>query len=190
MKITFNDIKTKSNLLSLIRLFMAIPFWFLLDNFQLSQTRYITISLCFLAAVTDILDGYLARRYNEITEFGKIIDPIADKFVIGSIIIKLFLIGKVDTIYFLLIIGRDLLIFIGGIIVAKKIGKVLPSNILGKITVINISIVILLILFNMDVNSSIFIFIYYLSITLITISIIVYTYRAFEFIKKKDYGTI
>lgn len=190
MKINYSEIKTKSNLLSLIRLFSAIPFWFLLDNIQSIQTRYITIALCIFAAITDILDGYLARKYNEITEFGKIIDPLADKFVIGSIIIKLFLIGKVDTFYFLLIVGRDLLIFLGGVIVTKKIGKVLPSNILGKITVINISIVILFILFNIDFANIIYILFYYLSITLIIISIIVYTYRAFEFIKKKDYGTI
>ncbi len=190
MKINFNEIKTKSNLLSLIRLLTAIPFWFLLDDFNSSQTRIIIFALCIFAALTDILDGFLARKYNEVTELGKIIDPFADKIVIASIIIKLFSIGKVDLFYFILIISRDILIFIGGIIVSSKIGKVLPSNILGKITVINISLVILLILFNLSEDNVVFNLLYYLSITLIIISIIAYTYRAIEFIKKKDYGTI
>ncbi len=190
MKIKISELNTKSNYLSLVRLFLAIPFWFLLDNFQSIQIRYITIALCLFAAATDSLDGYLARKYNEITELGKIIDPLADKIVIGTIILKLFLIGEVDLFYFLLIIGRDILIFVGGIIIARKLGKVLPSNILGKITVSNIGIVILLIIIKLGKDNLLFNILYNLSTILILVSVIVYAYRAIEFIKKKDYGTI
>lgn len=190
MKINYNEIKTKSNLLSLFRLLLAIPFWFLLDNFKSDTVRYFTFFLCVFGAITDILDGYLARKFNQVTEMGKIIDPLADKVVIGIIIIKLYLIGEISSTYFLFIIGRDALIFIGGIFVTRIVGRVLPSNILGKITVINIGIIILLIMLNINRNILVFKGLYYLSILLVFVSFVAYVYRAIEFIKKKDYGTV
>lgn len=188
MKIAFNEIKTKSNLLSLVRLFLAIPFWFLLDNFQSEPVRYITVGFCLIAAATDILDGFLARKFNEITELGKVIDPLADKIVVGIIILKLFLIGQIEAYYFIMIIGRDLLIFLGGIIISRKIGKVLPSNMLGKITVSNIGVVILMILLYINRTNFIFMILYYLSILLMIVSLIGYAIRAKEFLKQTEYG--
>lgn len=178
-----NEIYTKSNLLSLFRLLLAIPFWILLNNFDSQEFRYLTFFLCLLAAFTDILDGYLARKFNEVTEFGKIIDPLADKVVVGVIIIKLFLIGEIPGYYFTLVLSRDILIFFGGLFVAKKIGKVLPSNVLGKITVINISIVILLIILKVDRSNFIFITLFASSILLMLSSFTAYCIRAFEFIR-------
>ena len=188
MNLAFNEIKTKSNLLSLVRLLMAIPFWFLLDNFQSEQIRYITVGFCLLASATDVLDGFLARKFNEITELGKVIDPLADKIVVGVIILKLFLIGQIETYYFIMIIGRDILIFIGGIIISKRIGKVLPSNMLGKITVSNLGVVILMILLYISRTNIIFMIFYYLSIILMVVSLIGYAIRAKEFIKQTEYG--
>ncbi len=190
MKYNYKEIYTKSNLLSFSRLLLAIPLWFLMNNFSSQQVRIVTFAVCIFAAITDILDGYLARKWNEITELGKVIDPLADKIAVGIIIVKLFLIGEIPEYYFILIIGRDLLIFIGGVIVTNKIGKVLPSNILGKATVINIGIVILLIILNINEESIIFLSLYGLSIFLIIASFIAYTIRAFEFLKQKDYGAI
>ena len=109
MKINYKEIKTKSNLLSLFRLFLAVPLWFLLDNFKYDYVRYITFFICIFGSITDILDGYLARKYNQVTEMGKIIDPLADKAVICLIIIKLYLIGEINSTYFLLIILRDVI---------------------------------------------------------------------------------
>ena len=190
MKINYKEIKTKSNLLSLFRLFLAVPLWFLLDNFKYDYVRYITFFICIFGSITDILDGYLARKYNQVTEMGKIIDPLADKVVICLIIIKLYLIGEINSTYFLLIILRDVLIFTGGIILTKIVGRVLPSNIIGKITVINLGIVILLIILNVNRDFFVFKGLYYLSIILIFVSFFAYVYRAIEFIKKKDYGNL
>ena len=185
MKYNPREIYTKSNLLSLLRLFLAVPLWILLDNFQSAEIRYITVAVCLFASVTDILDGYLARRFNEVTELGRVIDPLADKVAIAAVIVKLFLIGQIPTYYFVMIIARDGIIFFGGLIVAQKLGRVLPSNMLGKITVINIGIVILLILFNIDKSNLVFGIFYYLSIFLIIASLIGYSIRAYEFLKRK-----
>ena len=190
MKYSKKEIFTFSNFLSLVRLLLAVPLWILLDNFQSESTRYLILTVCLLAALTDIFDGYFARKNNQITEVGKIIDPLADKIGIGAVIIKLFLIGQIPLYYFLMIIGRDILIFLGGIIVTQKLNRVLPSNILGKSAVIVIGIVIILILLNINKNGLLFISFYYLSIFLIFTSLIGYIIRAKEFIKKKNHGTI
>lgn len=176
------EISTKSNLLSLFRLFLAVPLWMLLDDFD--SNRYYVFIICVFAAFTDILDGYLARKFNEVTEFGKVIDPLADKVAMAAVVIKLFLIGEILPMYFYLILGRDILIFLGGIIVSRKIGRVLPSNKLGKITVLNIGIVLLFILLGMNKESLIYLIFYYSSIILIFASFTGYVIRAGEFIKR------
>lgn len=178
------EIYTKSNLLSLFRLLLAIPLWMLLDDFE--SNRYLVFGLCLFAAFTDILDGYLARKFNEVTEFGKVIDPLADKVAMAAVVIKLYLIGEVPPMYFYIIIGRDVLIFLGGIILSKKIGRVLPSNKLGKIAVLNIGFVLLLILLGLNKDSLTYLIFYFSSIILIFASFAGYIIRASEFIKRNN----
>jgi cardiolipin synthase (CMP-forming) len=188
--LNYKEIYTKSNIISLFRLFLAIPLWFLLNGFGSPDIRYITFAVCLLASFSDILDGYLARKYNEVTEFGKIIDPLADKVAVGVIIIKLFLLDQIPAYYFLMIILRDIIIFLGGMFVSKKIGRVLPSNVLGKITVINIGIVILFIILQLNGSNLIYKLLYASSIVLIFASLIGYIIRAKEFLKRKNYGSV
>jgi len=163
---------------------MAVPFWILIRNINEPGMRTILFILAIIGAITDWADGFVARKRNEVTELGKVIDPLADKITIGAIIISLYVIGSIPEYYFYLIIGRDVLIFLGGLYVTKKIGRVLPSNMLGKIAVSAIGMVILLVL--LDVNQSILIFkfFFYLSIILIFISFFAYLYRAVEYINK------
>ena len=184
------EIYTKSNLLSLFRLLMAIPVWFIMDNFDQQSVRNLIAGLCLFAVFTDVLDGYIARKFNEVTEFGKIIDPLADKVIVGAVVIKMFLLGEIPEYYFYLMIGRDILIFIGGIIISKMLGKVLPSNAIGKLTIVVISLVLLQIMLSVDQTSLFFQSFYYSSIALVFISLFAYAYRGYEFIKKKDHGTV
>lgn len=178
-------VSTKSNLLSLLRLLLVMPLWILFNNINSGNNRIIIICICLFATITDILDGYLARKFNEITEMGKIIDPLADKVVIGFVVLELFWLNEVPTYYFWMIVGRDVLIFIGGIIISKKLGRVLPSNMLGKITVISIGLVLLFILFQVDRHTIYFRGLYLISILLIFSSLIGYLIRSIEFIKQK-----
>ncbi len=184
--INLKELKKISNLLSLLRLLLAIPFWILLGQLQDPQIRILLAALGIVAFITDILDGYFARKYNQITELGKIIDPFADKFLIGVIIVKLFLIGEITTFYFSIILVRDITIFLTGIFLSKKIGKVLPSNLLGKVTVFFISLVMLLIFLRFDQSHLIFQAIYNGSILLVFGSLLGYGIRAIEFLRKKN----
>jgi CDP-diacylglycerol--glycerol-3-phosphate 3-phosphatidyltransferase len=190
MKFTIEEISTPSNLLSMLRLVLAVPLWYLLGYLYNPNMRIIIFLILVFAAITDVLDGYIARKYNQVTEFGKIIDPLADKVAVGAIIIKLFLMGEIPGYYFLMIIGRDILIFIGGMFVAKKIGRVLPSNALGKITVINIGIIILLLVIGLSKSSFVYLSLYATSIILIFVSLIAYVIRAMEFLKRGKYESV
>ena len=188
--IKIKEINTASNYLSLLRLFMAIPFWFLLDQFGDNTFRLAAFALAVFAAFTDIMDGFLARKLNQVTEMGKIIDPLADKICMAVIILKLYLIKEIPDYYLFMIVGRDFIIFIAGIIISKKLERVLPSNMLGKITVLNIGIVILLIMLRIDHNVLFFKLFYWMSILLIFASLIGYTIRSIEFIKKRNNGSV
>lgn len=178
-------VSTKSNLISLLRLLLSIPLWILFDNIDNGYNRVIIISLCWFAALTDVLDGFLARKFNEVSEMGKIIDPLADKIVIGTIVIKLFLTGQIPHYYFWIILGRDALIFIGGIIISKKLRRVLPSNVLGKLTVTSIGLVLFFIIMQVNRTALYFKGLYLLSIILSIASLIGYAVRSIEFIRQE-----
>jgi len=191
MKLKVGRINTKSNYLSFFRLLLSIPAFFLLDFIHDSfNYRYILVAIYMLAYITDLLDGYLARKFDEVTEFGKIIDPLADKILTAVIIIKLFMIGEIPEFYFWVIILRDVLIFIGGLIVSNMIGRVLPSNLLGKLTISSIGFFIIGITLNVESIPVLYNILYYLSLTLSFVSIIGYGIRAFDSIKWTKNETI
>jgi len=137
-----------------------------------------------VAAITDYLDGYVARKRNEITEVGKIIDPLADKILVAVLTIKLYLIGELSSYFLLIILLRDIIIFVGGIVISLKLKKVLSSNLLGKITVTAIGFVFLMVIVGLSKQHIIFIAIYDSSIFLIYASLLGYIIRASEFLKK------
>ncbi len=182
-KLNLKEIKTKSNLLSLFRLLLAAPIFYLFTQYSVnSSVKYYLVALYLVAGITDTLDGYLARKFNEVTELGKIIDPLADKTLVVVIVIMLFYNGMLPKFYFWTIVGRDVLIFIGGIFVTKKIKKVLPSNFIGKFTVLNIGIFLILATLNFN-NNFFYNFFYYISLFLSYVSLLAYLLRGIEAIK-------
>jgi len=183
MKIKLSEMKTKSNMLSAFRLLLAVPLWFLLNDF--GAHHYLVAVICVVGVATDLLDGFLARKFNEITEMGKIIDPLADKICIAVVVIQLFLHNKIDDYYFYMIIIRDILIFLGGIYVTSKIGKVLPSDYIGKGTVLSIGIIILFTLMGVEESSPMFLLVYFVSLFMIVFSLVNYLLRAIKTLKKK-----
>jgi len=189
MKINKSDF-TLSNGLSLLRLLIAIPFWFLLNDFYNQETRIILILLGIVVVFTDWSDGYLARKYNQVTELGKIIDPLADKICAAVLVYKLYLIEEITPLLFFILIGRDVLIFLGGMLLTKYLGKVLPSNFLGKITVTFFALFVFMIFFRISKNSYLYLFTYYTIIFLSFLSLIAYAIRGSEFIKKKKNGNL
>ena len=184
MKINLKEIYTKSNLISIFRMFLVIPTLYFLSGInEFEYYRIIVIILFFAVYVSDILDGYIARKYNEVTELGKIIDPLADKIYVIVIIIKLYQMGEIPEIYFWIILLRDVIIFFGGIIVSNIIGKVLPSNLLGKITVVSIAFFLLGVVGNAEKIPWLYNILYYSSLFLSFASVIGYAIRGIESVR-------
>ena len=174
------------NLISLFRLFLFIPFLFLFQLMKVDDHyRYYILILILVAFISDLLDGYTARKRNQISELGKIIDPLADKVLVALIVINLFFMDMIPTFFFWLIILRDIFIFIGGLYIKQKIGKVLPSNLLGKATVFSIGIFIIITLLRLNQLSIIYQGVMIISITLCFASIIGYSLRAKEILNWK-----
>ncbi len=187
MKINPKEILLVPNLISLFRLFLFIPFLILfkLAGEDWSYRSYIFL-IIIVAFISDLLDGFVARKTNKISEMGKIIDPFADKVLMALVIINLFILNKIPEYFFYVIILRDVIIFIGGILISRKLNRVLPSNLLGKITVFSIGLFILSILLNANPNSTIYQLLLIISIVLSFASLIGYAIRAIEFIKKSN----
>ncbi len=85
-------------------------------------------------AATDFLDGHLARKRDEATRWGRILDPLADKIAIGTIAIALVVSRGLSPWLAGAIVGRDLVILFAGIIAIKRISVVPVSNFWGKLT--------------------------------------------------------
>ena len=105
---------TIPNVITLSRI-ITIPFivgvFYFPDDLVSFSAKNVTATAIFIfAAVTDWLDGYLARKLNQMSAFGAFLDPVADKlFVVGALIVLLFL-GRVDPLVALIIIGREIAI--------------------------------------------------------------------------------
>jgi len=110
---------TSSNLLSILRALLVIPFVAVMVS-GLPSARLWGCIIILLAALTDKLDGMLARRFNEITEWGKILDPLADKIGVAAVALVLLWLGDIPFWFVLALIIRDLLIFAGGMFVKAR----------------------------------------------------------------------
>lgn len=135
------------NRLTVLRVIM-IPFFvvFMLTDFAGAASRYIALAIFCVASFTDFLDGYLARRDNLVTNFGKFMDPLADKLLVCSAMICLIPSGKLETWIVLVIIAREFIIS-GFRLVASDNGIVIAASYWGKFkTVSHMAMIILLIL--------------------------------------------
>lgn len=119
------------NMLTLTRILLApvFMFFFLLDNFYMKLTA---LALFALAALTDLADGYYARKYGIITGFGKFMDPLADKILVSSALISFIALGYVSPLPVMLIIGREFSIT-GLRLLAAYRGVVIPPTIGAKV---------------------------------------------------------
>ncbi len=131
---TANRFFTISNLLSISRAVLAIPFAVVMLSDFPNATVWGIVILA-LAALTDKFDGVFARKYNEVTELGKILDPVADKIGMGVVALVLVKLNLIPLWFVVAMVGRDLLILAGGMFIKKSKGVVLQSNQLGKWTI-------------------------------------------------------
>lgn len=129
-----DDIFTWSNLISLSRVLVVFPIIYLhvQNDYQVNALIW---GLIIYGAVSDYLDGLVARWRNEISELGKVLDPVADKLMAFFLFLYTVTLGWIPIWYFLLGVTRDLLIMAGSAHIKKKRGKVAMSIMSGKVSV-------------------------------------------------------
>jgi len=137
------------NALTLLRILLTIVFLILMNQ-NFVYLKVIGLLCFFIASITDFLDGYIARRYNLITSFGKIMDPIADKFLTLSAFFIFFIEGLMPLWMLIIIFVRELGITLFRLVAARK-GLVLAAEKLGKyktvLQAVVIHIIIIYVLF-------------------------------------------
>lgn len=132
------------NKLSVMRLFMVPVFVVVMMASDALWANLVGCALFGLAAITDLLDGIIARKYNLVTDFGKFMDPLADKFmVIGALLVILSKVmgdGNINSIFttvylttVMLVIFRELAVTSIRLVVSSSSGVVVAANILGKV---------------------------------------------------------
>lgn len=139
------------NKLTVLRVIM-IPFFVaaLMVQGGTNQTmRYIAAAIFIIASLTDMLDGKIARKYNLVTNFGKFMDPLADKLLVCSALICFIELGQIPAWMVIIIISREFIIS-GFRLVASDNGIVIAASYWGKFKTTFQMIAVVLLIFNME----------------------------------------
>jgi CDP-diacylglycerol--glycerol-3-phosphate 3-phosphatidyltransferase len=115
---------------------------FLMTDFAGTYSRYIAALIFVLASFTDFLDGYIARKYGLVTNFGKFMDPIADKLLVCSALIALIELGNIPSVAVMIIIAREFIIS-GFRLVASDSGVVIAASWWGKFKTVSQMIMVI-----------------------------------------------
>lgn len=138
---------TTASKVTMVRIFMIPVFivFFMMGNYMpdvIKCADFIALILFIVASATDGIDGYIARHYNQVTDFGKFIDPLADKILVISALLCMIEFGWIYSVAVIIIIAREFMVT-GLRTVAMGSGKVIAAGFSGKLkTVIQIVVIV------------------------------------------------
>ena len=170
---------TLSNAVSLLRAVLIIPAVWLISlgpNYVWEAFGVVVVMI-----VSDWIDGWLARRWGEISQWGKILDPLADKVAVGAITIAMVVFKGLPVWLVVAVLMRDVVIFWGGMYLVKRHDVLLSSNFWGKVTTLVLSGLLLAYLWDADVFKPALIG---LSVVFLVVSLISYGRQFFVVLKK------
>lgn len=176
-----------ANKLSIFRVILIPIFLFFLISRPFAYSNFIAVFFFVVAAITDAIDGNIARKRNLVTNLGKFLDPVADKLLVCSALIALIELGAISSVAVIIIIAREFIITFFRIIAAST-GVVIAADKLGKIkTIFQITTVIYLMVFIEMFSFLNFLdipFFYFLGIAITWITVFITAYSAFNYIQK------
>ena len=114
-----------------------------------SADKWIALAIFVIASLTDLLDGYLARKYHLVTNFGKFMDPLADKLLVCSALICFTSTGQLPAWITIIIIAREFIIS-GFRLIAADNGIVIAASYWGKFKTVSQMIMIILMIMNIQ----------------------------------------
>ena len=175
------------NKLTVLRVIM-VPFFvfFMLTDVGGSANKWIALVLFCVASLTDMLDGKIARARNLVTNFGKFMDPLADKLLVCSAMICLIPSGKLEAWFVIVIIAREFIIS-GFRLVASDNGIVIAASYWGKFktTFQMIMIVMLILNYDNDIYRICAAIITYIALILTLVSLIDYIVKNKDVLKEQ-----
>ena len=163
------------NKLTIARMIL-VPFFvlFILTGWGGDANRYICLAIFVVASITDWFDGHLARKNNLVTNFGKFMDPLADKLLVCSALICMIELDRRPAWFVIIIIAREFIIS-GFRLIAAENGVVIAANYWGKFKTVSQMVMIILLILNFggvfEILTQIFVWV---SLALTVISLITY----------------
>jgi len=140
------------NILTIIRFLLVPVFGYFLYNGE-----YVTAIVIFIiACATDVLDGVIARKFNLITSFGKLADPLADKFLQLTALTILTIQKIIPLPVLIIVLAKEIFMIAGSILIYKKVNFVVQANWYGKMTTVifSFAIVMTIILYSLKIANS------------------------------------
>jgi len=184
--------KQKMNLpnkLTIFRMIMIVPFVILLlGNHQqwgwftslfggiLEYVDYIALAIFIIASLTDLIDGKIARKYNLVTNFGKFMDPLADKLLVCAALVALVEMGRIPSWVVIVIISREFIIS-GFRTVASDNGVVIAASYWGKFKTTFQMIMVCLMIANVEAIAVVTNVIMWIALVLTVVSLIDYLWK-------------
>ena len=133
----------------LVPIMAVIPYLNIQGDFLGIPLMYFLMELIFIvASITDKLDGYIARSRNQVTTFGKFLDPLADKILVLTAMVLLVELDKIPAWIPVIVLAREFLVSGYRLIAVEKGGKVISASIWGKLKTVTQMIAIILVMFD------------------------------------------
>ncbi len=131
------------NALTLVR-FALVPVF---GVFLYTEQYLVAVILFFIGGLTDVLDGYIARKFNMITSWGKLADPAADKLMQLAALIVLTMLGRIPVLIMVIVTAKEVFMGLGSIHLYKKDNHVVSANWYGKLATVIFYFAILIVIF-------------------------------------------
>ena len=162
------------NKLTVLRVIM-IPFFvfFMLTEYAGESSRWIALAIFIIASLTDLLDGKIARKYNLVTNFGKFMDPLADKLLVVAALICLVETGQLAAWIVIIITSREFIIS-GFRLIASDNGVVLAASYWGKFKTTFQMIMVCLMIANIEQLTLVTNIVMWIAVALTIISLVDY----------------
>lgn len=160
------------NKLTIFRVILIIPFVVLL----LMGFDWIALGIFVIASLTDLIDGKIARKYGLVTNFGKFMDPLADKVLVCSALICLIQLGRIPAWVVIVIIAREFIIS-GFRLIASDNNVVIAANMWGKYKTTFQMIMVILMIANIPVLRLVTDVVMWIATALTIISLVDYIYK-------------
>ena len=172
------------NKLTILRVIM-IPFFvaaLMVDGGTNQTMRYVAAAIFIIASLTDMLDGKIARKYNLVTNFGKFMDPLADKLLVCSALICMIELGQLPAWMVIIIISREFIIS-GFRLIASDNGRVIAASYWGKFKTTFQMVMICLMIANIEALSVLTTIVMWVALVLTVVSLVDYLMKNKDVLK-------